>query len=94
MRPMAWMDEGLGQMTKLREHYFNGGKITWQDFKRSRKQRLELEAIEKSVKLGELRKINESDNMLSYLPLSPYHFPKRDARYQLFKRISESGKAI
>ncbi len=64
MRPMAWMDEGLGQMTKLREHYFNGGKITWHDFKRSRKQRLELEAIEKSVKLGELRKINESDNML------------------------------
>ncbi len=94
MRPMAWMDEGLGQMTKLREHYFNGGKITWHDFKRSRKQRLELEAIEKSVKLGELRKINESDNMLSYLPLSSYNFPKRDARYQLFKRISESGKAI
>lgn len=94
MRPMAWMDEGLGQITKLREHYFNGGKITWHDFKRSRKQRIELEAIEKSVKLGGLRKINESDNMLSYLPLSQYHFPKRDARYQLFKRISEGGKAI
>lgn len=94
MRPMAWMDDGLGQMTKLRENYFNGGRITCLDFERSRKQRLEIEAIGKSVKLEKLQNMNEASNVFSYLPLSHFNFPKRDARYELFKRISEGGKAI
>lgn len=95
MRPMAWLDDGLERMTQLREHHFNGGKIRWCDFNSEKKHTKKMDEIEKSVKLEELKKADQlQKDAIDVLPNRQFDFPKRDARYRLFKRISEGGIAI
>ena len=94
MRPMAWLDEGLEQMTQLREHHFNGGKIRWCDFNNEKKHDKKMDEIKKSVKLEEHKSADDLRNAVDLLPPRQFDFPKRDARYRLFKRISEGGEAI
>ena len=94
MRPMAWLDEGLEQMTQLREHHFNGGKIRWCDFNNEKKHDKKMDEIKKSVKLEEHKSADDLRNAVDLLPPRQFDFPKRDARYRLFKRISEGGRAI
>lgn len=94
MRPMAWMDDGLEQMTKLREHHLNGGTIVWHDFKKSESEDQAVEKVKNSVKLESLYETYETIKAFDSLPVGQYHFPKRDARYRIFRAISEGGKAI
>lgn len=92
MKPMGWMDLGLHKMTKLRELYCNGGIVEAEDIVSTNSDRKKhIEEVKESVKIEYINERMKRYAAQYSLPSGQYYFPKRDARYRLFKALSEAG---
>lgn len=91
MRPMAWRNQGLDAMAKLREYRLNGGKVVYAHFKGRQSEKEKLKLFQ-SVNIKVLKEKVAAGSQFDPMPTSVFQMAKRGAMNKIFEKIKYGGR--